>query len=145
MSKLLNVARQVHKTMCSVKSMDRLAMCAELIEATDTGSCKFQWKVTEEQVNGFGTLHGGYTAFMVDYTTSAALEIMGADGKNAATVDMSISYMNAAKIGETVTMETEYNKCGSKLAFMEARLLNKDGKLLATGKHTMFVGETKTS
>ena len=75
---------------------------------------------------------------MVDFTTTAALMVME-NSKAGVSVDMSISYMRAAKIGDVVTMETECKKIGSTLAFMEATLKNSDGKLLAVGKHTKYV------
>lgn len=138
MSKLLNVMRQGMKILTSGKGFDRIAAPVECISATDTGQCKFQWTVSEEQVNGFGTLHGGYTAYMVDFTTTAALMVMPMN-KSGVSVDMSISYLQAAKVGEIVTMETECKKVGSTLAFMEAVLKNEDGKIIATGKHTKYL------
>ena len=128
--------REGKKVLTSGKGFDRIAAPVEIVAAANNGSCKFQWKVCDKQLNGFGTMHGGYTAFMMNFTTTAALMVMETNNKPGVSVEMSISYLRAAKAGETVTMETECKKIGSTLAFMEATLKDSNGKILATGKHT---------
>lgn len=52
-----------------------------------------------------------------------------------------ISYMNAAKEGDNVEVEAVTRKLGKKLAFLEVEVRNKDkNQLLATGRHTKYVG-----
>ena len=136
MSKVLTICRQLMKLMYG---FDRMAKPIELISVSENGKYTFEWKVDESQSNAHGTLHGGYTAFMVDYATSLALVGIG-EHKPGNSIELSISYLKPAKIGEIVTMETDCKKLGSSLAFMEATLKNKEGKLLATAKHIKFIG-----
>lgn len=51
------------------------------------------------------------------------------------------SYMNAAKEGDNVEVEAVTRKLGKKIAFLEVEVRNKDkNQLLATGRHTKYVG-----
>ena len=50
------------------------------------------------------------------------------------------SYMRAAKLGETLTIEAFCRKVGGTIAFTESKITNQDGQLIATGKHTKFMG-----
>ncbi|XP_002163057.1 acyl-coenzyme A thioesterase 13 [Hydra vulgaris] len=139
MSQLLPIMKQFLKKFTSVNNFDRLAAPVELIAVNLDGKLKFQWTVDETQVNSYGTLHGGYTSFLADYTTSIALAAI--NNKNAGvSVDLSVTYLNPAKVGEIVFIETECKKLGKRLAFLEFQLKNSDGKLLATAKHTKFIG-----
>ena len=140
MSKLLPMVREVLKKLTNVSNFDRLAAPVELIEMSLDGRLKFQWTIDETQINPYGTLHGGYISFLADYTTSTALAII--NNKNAGvSVDLSVTFLNTAKVGETVYIETECKKLGKRLAFLEFDLKNSEGKLLATAKHTKFVGD----
>ena len=48
--------------------------------------------------------------------------------------------MRAARLGETLTIEAFCRKIGSTIAFTESTITNQDGLLIATGKHTKFIG-----
>ena len=135
---ILKLVKEGMKLTANTKGMDRLTQNFEVVTANAAGNCTFQWKVEEEQVNGFGTLHGGFTAYVLDYSTSVALMAMGS--KPGVSIDLNVSYLSAAKIGDIVTVETECRKLGKTLAFLEADFKVND-KLIATGKHTKFVGE----
>ena len=135
---LINLMRQGMSVLTNTNRMDRLAKNLEVIKASETGKCTFQFKVEEEHLNGMGTLHGGYTAYILDYSTTGALMAMEGN-RSGVSIDMSLSYMSAAKLGDIVTIETECKKKGRNLAFMEAEF-KKGDKLLVTGKHTKFIG-----
>lgn len=55
-------------------------------------------------------------------------------------VDMNISYMKAAKVGEDITIDAKTLKLGNRLAFLTVDITNNDGQLIAQGKHTKFIG-----
>lgn len=134
---ILQLVRDGMKVLASTKGFDRLTSKFEVVAATNVGKCTFQWKVEEEQLNGLGTLHGGFTAYVLDYSTSAALMAMGSTP--GVSIDLGVSYLSAAKPGDIVTVETDCKKLGRTLAFLEAEFKVND-KLIATGKHTKFVG-----
>merc|ERR1712080_340090 len=110
------------------------------METHESGKLKFQFTVDESVVNVNQTLHGAYIAFLVDETTTCALALAHRDNARGVSVEMNISYTRAARLNEIVTIETECKKVGSTLAFLEATFKTSDGKLIATGRHTKFVG-----
>lgn len=141
MSKLLTTVRQAMKAVTSMNNLERLAKPLEIVEACEkTGRLKFEFTVDKSQTNINNTLHGAYIAFLVDHTTSFSLVMAGKTSNPGVSVDMNMSYMRSAKIGEVVFIESEIMKIGSNLAFLEATLTNSDGKLVATARHTKFVG-----
>ncbi|XP_033737339.1 acyl-coenzyme A thioesterase 13-like [Pecten maximus] len=104
------------------------------------GKMVCEMTVTEDHQNRLGTLHGGMTAALVDAVSTWALltterQVAGVS------VDMNISYMKAAKVGEDILIEANSVKVGKTLAFLNVDIRKKsDGALLAQGKHTKFVG-----
>ena len=56
-------------------------------------------------------------------------------------VNMNISYMSAAKVGETIIIDSETTKFGKTLAFLNVTIREKlSGRLIAQGSHTKYVG-----
>lgn len=50
-------------------------------------------------------------------------------------------FMKGAKVGEDIVIDAKTLKRGKRLAFLTVDITNKDdGKLIAQGKHTKFVG-----
>ena len=141
----LQVARQICSYLTNTKKYDRLFAGMKLIDCNDKGNLKFQWKVDESQLNRGNTLHGGYIASAVDWTTTVALlTSQEKEMKPGVSVELSVSYLKAAKPGDLVTLETEVVKAGRTLAFLEAKLYNEAGNILATAKHTKHLaGEFK--
>lgn len=106
------------------------------------GKVVCEMKVAEEHTNRGGTLHGGLTATLVDVISTVA--IMNSErGAPGVSVDMNITYMNAAKIGEDVLITAQVLKQGRTLAFATVDLTSKvTGKLIAQGRHTKHLGSS---
>ncbi|VDI10066.1 acyl-coenzyme A thioesterase 13 [Mytilus galloprovincialis] len=104
------------------------------------GQCVCEMIVTEDDQNRGGTLHGGMTATLVDAVSTWAL--LTSDKQVAGvSVDMGISYMKAAKVGEEILIDAKTLRVGNRLAFLTVDITRKaDGTLLAQGKHTKFIG-----
>ncbi|CAH2284492.1 Hypothetical predicted protein [Pelobates cultripes] len=97
-------------------------------------------KVEEEHTNRGGTLHGGLTATLVDVISTAAL-VHTERAAPGVSVDMNITYMNAAKIGDSILITAQVLKQGRSLAFATVDLTNKvTGKMIAQGRHTKHLG-----
>ena len=58
--------------------------------SVEPGRLKAQFKVSEEHVNGYGTLHGGYTSFLTDLMTTLALMTTG-NGHPGVSVELSVA------------------------------------------------------
>jgi len=56
-------------------------------------------------------------------------------------VDMHMTYMKAAKLGELIEIEAKTVKKGRTLAFLECEIRNAEtGAVLVKGNHTKFIG-----
>ncbi|XP_078610381.1 acyl-coenzyme A thioesterase 13-like isoform X2 [Branchiostoma floridae x Branchiostoma japonicum] len=102
------------------------------------GKGVFEMKVADEHLNMPGTLHGGLTATLVDVLTTFAL--LSVEGKPGVSTDLHVSYMKAAKPGETITITAEVLKRGRTLAYTRAEIKNEQGDMVAQGLHTKHVG-----
>ncbi|XP_074843687.1 acyl-coenzyme A thioesterase 13 isoform X2 [Carettochelys insculpta] len=104
------------------------------------GKVVCEMKVEEEHTNRGGTLHGGLTATLVDVVSTAAL-LYTERGMPGVSVDMNITYMSPAKIGEELLITAQILKQGRRLAFASVDVTVKGtGKLIAQGRHTKYLG-----
>jgi acyl-coenzyme A thioesterase 13 len=97
-------------------------------------------EVCEDVSNMLGTLHGGAIATLVDDVGTVAVMSADRDGRPGVTTDLNVSYFRAAQHGMTVTIEGRCLKAGRTLAFVQVDLKDADGKLLAQGRMTKFMG-----
>uniref|UniRef100_A0AC35U9L3 4HBT domain-containing protein n=2 Tax=Rhabditophanes sp. KR3021 TaxID=114890 RepID=A0AC35U9L3_9BILA len=108
---------------------------ARLLTA-DEGKVRVEVDVTEELTNPFGSLHGGCSATLIDIVTTLAL-IAHPKCAPGVSVDLHVSYLAGAKIGETIIVEGSVLKSGNKVAFTEGKIYNKSNNaLVASGLHT---------
>ncbi|XP_070840100.1 acyl-coenzyme A thioesterase 13-like [Chaetodon trifascialis] len=135
----LNTLKQTMKTMANSPGFDRVLSKVDVLSSSP-GKVVCEMKVEEEHTNRGGTLHGGLIATLVDVISTVA--IMNTErGAPGVSVDMNITYMNAAKIGEDVLITAQVLKQGRTLAFATVDLTSKvTGKLIAQGRHTKHVG-----
>ncbi|XP_044263124.1 acyl-coenzyme A thioesterase 13-like [Tribolium madens] len=102
------------------------------------GKCSAEFKVDESHTNPMGGLHGGFSATLVDCISTYAL-MTKVEVPNVS-VDIHMSYLKGAKIGDDVLIDASLLKTGKSLAFLEVELKNKkNGDLLVKGSHTKFL------
>ncbi|KAG6457150.1 hypothetical protein O3G_MSEX010129 [Manduca sexta] len=100
-----------------------------------------EFQVGPEHLNQRGTLHGGFIAHLVDAISTYALTTNEKVDTRGVSLDLSISYLSAAREGENIEVEAVTIKTGKKIAFLEVKVRNKDkNQLLATGRHTKYIG-----
>ncbi|KYO35440.1 acyl-coenzyme A thioesterase 13 [Alligator mississippiensis] len=127
------------KSLLDSSGFDRVLDKMKLLSATP-GKVVCEMKVEEQHTNRAGTLHGGLTATLVDVVSTTAL-LYTERGAPGVSVDMNITYMSAAKIGEEVLITAQVLKQGRSIAFASVDLTNKaTGKLIAQGRHTKYLG-----
>ncbi|TKR66739.1 hypothetical protein L596_022986 [Steinernema carpocapsae] len=118
------------------ENFNRVARKIHPISASKT-SIVVEMTVEEEHVNGKGTLHGGQTASLVDIVTARAVGMSIRD-RGMVSVELAVSYLLPAKLGETILIEGIVLKCGRNIAFTECEFRRKtDRALVAKGKHTI--------
>ena len=76
---------------------------------------------------------------MVDSMTTLALLTVGGDPSPGVSVDMNLTYMKPAAVGEEITIEAKALRTGRTLAFLECEIKNKNKVLLVKGSHTKYV------
>ncbi|TEA21878.1 hypothetical protein DBR06_SOUSAS20010064, partial [Sousa chinensis] len=122
-----------------VLGFDRSLEKVTLVSAVP-GKVICEVKVEEQHTNKMGTLHGGMTATLVDVVSTYAL-MCTERGAPGVSVDMNITYMSPAKMGEDIVITAHVLKQGKTLAFVSVDLMNKaTGKLIAQGRHTKHLG-----
>ncbi|XP_075389412.1 acyl-coenzyme A thioesterase 13 [Tenrec ecaudatus] len=139
MSSLTQSIQEVLKVMGRVRGFDRVLEKVSVVSSAP-GKLVCEMRVEEQHTNKMGTLHGGLTATLVDNISTLAL-LCTDRGTPGVSVDMNITYMSPAKIGEDVMITAHVLKQGKTLAFASVDLTNKaTGKLIAQGRHTKHLG-----
>jgi len=80
--------------------------------------------------NPAGLIQGGILAAMLDDTMGPAAFIMTKGELYTATIDMNVSFLAPAKIGKMIG-EAQVIQLGKTIAFIEAKLMDEAGTLLA--------------
>ncbi|XP_065326932.1 acyl-coenzyme A thioesterase 13 [Pelmatolapia mariae] len=137
----LNSLKHVMRAMVDSPGFDRVLSKVDILSASP-GKVVCEMRVEEEHTNRGGTLHGGLTATLVDVVSTMAI-MYSERGAPGVSVDMNITYMNAAKMGEDVLITAQVLKQGRSLAFATVDLTNKvTGKIIAQGRHTKHLGSS---
>ena len=118
----------------NVKTFDKVCQHVTVISAGD-GNVKTSMPVMEEHLNGYGTLHGGCIASLVDLISTFGFA-SSEDGKTGVSVNMSISYIGAARLGDVITIESTALKQKGYIRFADIIITNQDGKMIAKASHT---------
>eukprot|EP00794_Sanderia_malayensis_P004822 gene4822-5454_t len=141
MSQKLTFVKNVIAALRTSKGFDKIYDKLDVLNAAE-GKCSLAWKVDENLLNQKGTMHGGVIASVIDNATTIALQTSKRNVRGVS-LELSVSYIGAAKPGDTLQIDAFCRKIGSTIAFTEATVTNQDGKLLATGKHTKFILNTE--
>ncbi|XP_040105870.1 acyl-coenzyme A thioesterase 13 [Oryx dammah] len=121
------------------RNFDRNLEKVTLVSAVP-GKVICEMKVEEQHANKIGTLHGGMTATLVDVVSTLAL-LCTERGMGGVSIDMNITYISPAKVGEDILITAHVLKEGRSVSFASVDLTNKaTGKLIAQGRHTKHVG-----
>ncbi|XP_014486418.1 PREDICTED: acyl-coenzyme A thioesterase 13-like isoform X2 [Dinoponera quadriceps] len=133
----MNIVRQVYQKIITTKNFGQCMRNVQLLSAGD-GNCKAQFTVSDEHVNVMGTLHGGFTSTVIDCVSGYALASVGT-GALGVSVDLHVTFMKTASIGEVVTIDASTKRVGKKLAFLTVELTKNEGKdIVALGQHTKY-------
>lgn len=101
----------------------------------DTRSATVSWALGEQFTNPIGTIQGGFLAAVLDDTAAIAYLATKEPGWLIPSVEMKTSYLAPALPGK-FRAEAKVVKDGRTIAFLEARLFDDAGKLLAVSSIT---------
>lgn len=122
---------------------DFLLSEVEIISATK-GSVTAQLTLDKNQVNSRGTIHGAVSAALADWSGGLAIATYGLE-KTGASIDIHVTYIGTALVGDTIQIEAIANKVGRSIAFTTIRIIKlvdgKPGPLVATASHTKYIAQ----
>jgi uncharacterized protein (TIGR00369 family) len=107
----------------------------------EAGWIRIGFTARPEFRNPAGFVQGGFLAAMLDDTMGPAVLMKSGGHVYTATIDLRVSYIAPAKIGSFVC-EARVVQIGKTIAFVEAKLMDADGTLVATATTSARVVET---
>ncbi|GMS87179.1 hypothetical protein PENTCL1PPCAC_9354, partial [Pristionchus entomophagus] len=132
---------QVQADFDRLKVVDNFARVAQKVRAVSANCTTLVCELVVEDghLNRGGTLHGGFSATLIDIITSRAIGISVGMSKPRATIELSASYLLPVRAGEKVIMTATVLQVGHSMAFAEVEFKKEDGKIAVKGKQTMAI------
>ncbi|KAM5351051.1 hypothetical protein ACJ41O_003774 [Fusarium nematophilum] len=119
------------------------------LTSTARGSVTTRLVLGPNHVNSRGGLHGAVSATIVDFTTGLAIASWDLRETTGASVDMHISYLGTARVGDTLEIVATADKVGGSVAFTTIRIskVQEDGTLtpVTVGQHTKYVRQSNAA
>ena len=99
-------------------------------------------------LNSSGSLHGSVSATVVDWAGGLAIAAWDRRDATGVSVDLHVSFLSGARLGDEVEIEGRVDRVGGNLAFTQVGIFKVDGEgnrgaAVALGRHTKFVGGRK--
>jgi len=107
-------------------------------EERQPGRCRMRLAVDLRWSNPNGVLHGGVVYTLIDYSMGGAVQPFLPEGQHCATIEVKVSYLAAVRDG-TLTVETGVVKQGRNIAFLESKVTDDAGRLVASASGSMFI------
>ena len=109
------------------------------VEVSD-GKVVFECTPSEAHYNPIGTVHGGLACTFLDTLVGCAAHTTLPAGVGYTSIDLNVSYIRNIldTSGPLIGTET-VTKRGSRVIFAEGSIVDKDGKLVATGTSSLLV------
>jgi uncharacterized protein (TIGR00369 family) len=107
------------------------------LDKSTPGRTTWQMRADERFANPGGVIQGGFIAAMLDSSMGASA-VTSLEGRRArvANAEMKVSFLRSAKVGTTLTCEATTIESGTTVIFVEARVRDEDGRLIATASST---------
>ena len=91
--------------------------------------------VRQDMTNGFGVCHGGVTFAFAD---SALAFASNTGGKVTVSIENSMTYPAAVRVGDVLLAEAEREASSQRLAYYRVRVTRGDGAVVALFRGTVF-------
>lgn len=98
------------------------------------GYCRVHFAITEDMLNGFGIVHGGIVFSAAD---SAFAFACNSHGRISVALDVHISFISAAKAGDTLVVEAAEIHTGNRTSFYNVKVTHGE-KIVASFNGTAF-------
>jgi uncharacterized protein (TIGR00369 family) len=115
------------------------------LSAVEHGRAVFEGEPDAGFFNPIGTIHGGWTAAILDSAMACAVHATLQPGQAYTTVEMKLNYVRAVMPGRgLVTCEGRVVHVGNRIATSEGYLRDAEGRLLAHGTETCMIMQART-
>jgi uncharacterized protein (TIGR00369 family) len=112
------------------------ALCYEITEVT-AGRVVVSAKPNGTHLNPWGSVHGGFTATLLDSCMGLAIHSTLERGVSSTTFEFKISLLRPITPDTgLIKAEGQVLNCGRRVGTADGRLLDQNGRLLATGNTT---------
>jgi len=88
----------------------------------DDGELVLGLRAEERHANHRGTVQGGCLSTFADFAIGRAIENDADDGRDRATVSLTVDYLKPAKPGDWIESRTKVDRVGSTLSFADCSL-----------------------
>jgi uncharacterized protein (TIGR00369 family) len=109
-----------------------------MITGYGDGYCRISVPVSENVLNPCGAVHGGIIYSLCDVAAYIAVSTTLADDQLAVTSDINASLLSAVMQG-TLLVEAKIIKAGKRICYLEARVTDAEGNLIAVSRVTKSV------
>eukprot|EP00252_Welwitschia_mirabilis_P016077 TRINITY_DN35564_c0_g1_i1.p1 TRINITY_DN35564_c0_g1~~TRINITY_DN35564_c0_g1_i1.p1 ORF type:complete len:165 (+),score=33.27 TRINITY_DN35564_c0_g1_i1:70-564(+) len=110
------------------------------VELLEPGRIICSLIVPRSLTNSANFLHGGAIAGYVDFVGSAAICTVTGSLATGVSIEMNVSYLDAAVAEEEIEIEAKALRVGRVLAYVTVDLRKKKtGKVVAQGRHTKYL------
>lgn len=104
----------------------------------DAGRARATLPVGEQHLNPNGVVHGAVLFAMVDTAMGSATMSLLPEGQHCASVDVQLRFIRPASAGDLVA-DVEVLKRGRAIVHLEGRVVDGEGRLVATAAGTFAV------
>ena len=111
-----------------------------IAEELGDGYSRWNWSIKDNRFNNpIGTVHGGFLATFADEVMGSCMATTLKEGESFTTAELKINYMKPVSKGETITGEGFVVRRGRNIGFLEAKVANSSGDLVATATSTVVL------
>ena len=112
------------------------------LDKATPGTSVWQMKIDERFLNPAGVVQGGFISALMDSSMGAAAVSSVRQGKvSVANTEMKSSFLRSARPGDVLTCTANVLKAGSVISFVEARVVDTQGRLVATASSSYLIRE----
>jgi uncharacterized protein (TIGR00369 family) len=112
------------------------------VEKSTPGTTRWQTRCDERFLNPAGVVQGGFLAAMMDSAMGASAVTAARDRKVAvANTEMKISFIRPVRAGDELTCVATVLKPGRTITFVEAKIFDDNGLVIATASSTYLLKE----
>jgi uncharacterized protein (TIGR00369 family) len=107
------------------------------------GSATVEMTTSEDMANHAGFVHGGMITALADSAMGRSLRTLKPGIARAMSFDLKLSFISAAKVGETLRATGRIVHAGRRTAVTECRVEGSGGRLVATASGTFAITREK--